>query len=64
MELQYALLLTRDVCYCSFRGFLITDHFSGLGRAVVQLIVCLCACGQELLNEMTFDLDIWLDDMQ
>jgi len=36
-----------------------SDHFSGPGRAVGPLCVCLCVCSHDKLsNEMTFDLDI------
>jgi len=35
-----------------------TDHFSGPRRAVGS-DVWVCVSGQQLLNEMIFDLDIW-----
>jgi len=34
-----------------------TDHLNGPGIALGQM----CVLGQELLNKVTFDLDIWND---
>jgi len=34
-----------------------TYHFSGPGRAVGAVCVCVGVCGQQLLNDMTFEID-------
>ena len=48
---------------CSARSYIyirqmITDYFSRPGRAI-GLYVCVCLRVSELLNSLTFDLDIW-----
>jgi len=37
---------------------MLTDHFSGPGRAISPC-VCLSVCPNTLLNKMTYDLDTW-----
>lgn len=44
-------------------GEVVTNHFSGPGRAIRPLYVCVCVAGQQLMNEMTFDLYVWLADI-
>ena len=35
-------------------SYIFDDHFSGLGRAIAKMYVCVCH-----LNQMTFDVGIW-----
>jgi len=39
------------------------DHFSDPGRTVGLVSVSLCVSGQQLLNEMAFDLDVWFSSL-
>jgi len=38
---------------------LLTDQFSGPGRAVSQVFMCGCFLDNNFFNKMTFDLYIW-----